>query len=41
MEWTSCTLMMTTYLTSQNDPKKAELEMYKRKEALLVEAIIV
>jgi len=41
MEWTSCTLLMTTYLTSQNDPKKAELEMYKRKEALLVEAIIV
>ena len=33
MEWTSCTLLMATYLTSRNDPKKADLEMYKCKEA--------
>ena len=39
MEWTSCTLLMTTYLTSRNDPKKADLEMYKPKEAESGEAI--
>jgi hypothetical protein len=33
MEWTSCTLLMATYLTSRIDPKKADLDMYKRKEA--------
>jgi len=33
-EWTSCTLLMATYLTSRNDPK-ADLEMYKCKEAQL------
>jgi hypothetical protein len=33
MEWTSCTLLMFTYYTSRNDPKKADLEMYKGKEA--------
>ena len=27
MEWTSCTLLMITYLTSRNDPKKADLEV--------------
>jgi len=27
MEWTSCTLLMITYLTSRNDPKKADLEI--------------
>jgi hypothetical protein len=32
MEWTSCTLLMATYLTSRNDPKKADLEMYSGNE---------
>ena len=27
MEWASCTLLMITYLTSRNDPKKADLEI--------------
>jgi hypothetical protein len=31
MEWTSCTLLMATYLTSRNDPKKADLEMSEDK----------
>jgi len=39
MEWTSCTLLMVTYITSRNDPKKADLEMYKGKEARSGEAI--
>jgi hypothetical protein len=26
MEWTTCALLMITYLTSRNDPKKADLE---------------
>ena len=38
MEWTSCTLLMVTYLTSRNDPKKADLETSKDKEARLGEA---
>jgi hypothetical protein len=33
MEWTSCALLMATYLTSRNDPKKADLEMSKDKAA--------
>jgi hypothetical protein len=33
MEWTSCTLLLATYLTSRNDPKKADLEISKDKEA--------
>lgn len=27
MEWTSCAMLMCTFFTSRNDPKKAELEM--------------
>jgi hypothetical protein len=26
MEWTSCALLMLTYVTSRNDPKKADVE---------------
>jgi hypothetical protein len=26
MEWASCTLLMMTYITSRNDPKKGSLK---------------
>jgi hypothetical protein len=29
MEWVSCTMLMVTYLTSRDDPKKADLEREK------------
>ncbi|KIM37935.1 hypothetical protein M413DRAFT_448197 [Hebeloma cylindrosporum] len=29
MEWVSCTMLMVTYLTSRNDPKKADFEAEK------------
>ena len=32
MEWASCTLLMLTYLTSLNDPKKADLAAEDEKE---------
>jgi hypothetical protein len=32
MEWSSCALLMATYITSRGDPKKADLEMYHGKE---------
>ena len=35
MEWVSCTLLMLTYITSRNDPKKADLEAEKAKEGPL------
>ena len=35
MEWTSCALLMATYFTSRNDPKKADLEVSKYKVARL------
>jgi hypothetical protein len=35
MEWTSCTLLMATYLTSRNDSKKEDLKMSKDKDARL------
>jgi len=41
MEWTSCALLMATYITSRNDPQKADSEMYKCKEAQSGEAIEV
>jgi peptidoglycan biosynthesis protein MviN/MurJ (putative lipid II flippase) len=28
MEWSSCTLLILTYLTSRKDPKKVDMEMY-------------
>jgi hypothetical protein len=34
MEWTSCALLMATYLTSRNDPKR-DLEMSEDKAARL------
>ncbi|KIM37943.1 hypothetical protein M413DRAFT_76503 [Hebeloma cylindrosporum] len=38
MEWVSCTLLMVTYLTSRNDPKKADLEREKKAEEDQAEA---
>ena len=32
MEWSSCTLLMLTYLTSRNDSKKDDWEMYQGKK---------
>ena len=32
MEWTTCTLLMLIYLTSRNDPKKDDWEMYEGKK---------
>jgi peptidoglycan biosynthesis protein MviN/MurJ (putative lipid II flippase) len=29
MEWSSCTLLIGTYLTSRNDPKEVHLEMHE------------
>lgn len=34
MEWASCTLLMITYLTSRNDPKKADYEMEGKESGL-------
>ena len=35
MEWVSCALLMLTYITSRNDPKKADWEAEKGKEGPL------
>jgi hypothetical protein len=39
MEWSSCTLLMVTYITSRDDPKKADLEMPEGKIAQSGETI--
>ena len=36
MEWVSCTMLMLTYITSRNDPKKADLEAEKANKGPLV-----
>ena len=36
MEWVSCTMLMATYITSRNDPKKADLEAEKANKGPLV-----
>ena len=39
MEWVSCTMLMLTYITSRDDPKKADLEAEKEnKDPLVAEA---
>ena len=36
MEWVSCSMLMATYITSRNDPKKADLEAEKANKGPLV-----
>ena len=36
MEWVSCTMLMLTYITSRNDPKKADLQAEKENKGPLV-----